>query len=374
MILEDDVMWHRGICFAAAFVSSWLFAQHSQAQVRLIGITGNQTQGTWNGIPQESLFEIDVTDGRSTFVVSLDFGFDSQAIGYNLDDGNLYRTAGRNTYRCSTPSHYSFNDTHYMEKMNAADIAAGMPIDTVAIFNADPQGRPNPAPRPDWVFPAEIRVNALDPCYDPEGEDTNDEYNALRGLAYSAAQDVFYGTDLADGLFKLTPDGDSMYWSSSPRDGTFPAKGMAILNQNGTERLFVSGLRHTAFLNGKETSEILELDPFTAQEIRAIPLQSWHKNSDGSRDLVDGVVALAFHPITHELYGISVGSEDAADPRQRELVKIDLDTGILTLIGDVSDPGVGINLADIAFVPEPNTFVLATLSLIGMAGVMRQRR
>lgn len=367
-------MWSSKPWFTTTVIAFTTLAHCASAQVRLIGITGNQTEGTWNGIPQESLFEIDTESGNSTFLTSLGFAFESQSIGYNADDGLLYRTAGSDTFRCSMPSHHAFNDTQYMEKMVASDLAADSPIDTTVVFNADPLGRPKPGPRPDWLYPQQVRVSASDPCDDPDRENSNDEYDALRGLAYSPNQNIFFGTDLQHGLFKITPDGDSNYWVASPRDSAFPAKSVAIRQDGNIERLFISSQMPTAILGDRPTAELLELDSVTGQLIRAVPLQGWHENSDGSPESVDGIVALAFHPVTHELYGISKGREDAADARQRELVKIDIHTGVLTLVGDASSPGLGLNLSSLAFVPEPNSLPLTATGILGLAAVFLRRR
>lgn len=335
---------------ACAALSALSTATAQVQNVRLIAITGNNPNGIDPSIHQLSLYEVDVADGSSVFLHDFEQGFDSQAIGFNFEEGMLYRTSGIDSWKCSDPNHYAFNDTQYMEKLDPDDLAPSTQVDTIAIFNADPLGRPKPAPRPTWVYPTEVRVDPSDPCNDPDGEDTNDEYNAIRGLAYSSSRDLFFATDKDDGIFTMTPDGISTYLGAGPRDGDFPSKGIAFVDVNGEERLYVGGVEPTTNIDGdplNPSAELVQIDPATGDEISSVVLRDWQDPTKG----VAGVVALSVNPETGVLYGIGKGlGTGASPPDQRELLIIDPLTGLTTLVGDEGNSGMGINVASMAFV------------------------
>jgi hypothetical protein len=329
-------MLRQKFVIAAAALAALAQVAPASAQVRLIGMTGNQTQGDWNGIPQESLFEVDLTDGSTEFLSRLDFGFDSQAIGYNPKDGMLYRTAGIDAWRPLQPDHYAFNDTQYMEKLDPNDLAPNTPVDTIAIFNADPLQRPNPAPRPSWVYPPEPRTDASEPYDDPEGEKTNDEYHSLRGLAWSASNQLFYGSD-EEGIFTMTPEGVSKY-VGIPRPDFGDVKGIVILNVDGQEKLYV-GTKEQTGSEPFQGSELIEVDMTTGLEISSIVLKDPVLPTIGAT----GILGMSVHPETGVLYAISRGGSPS-DPELRELITINPLTGDTVLIGEV-----GVNLSSIAF-------------------------
>ena len=92
---------HPGLCkkitikkliYSVALLA--LFAVEAQAATlisRLYGVTGD------GGTPQETLFELDMTDASSTFVLTLGNGSDGEEIAFNPDDGLLYHASGSST-------------------------------------------------------------------------------------------------------------------------------------------------------------------------------------------------------------------------------------------------------------------------------------
>lgn len=322
-------MLRTAFVIAIVAIASSVALRSADAQVRLIGMTGNQDPGVWNGIEQQALFEIDITTATSSLIASLDFTYDSQAIGFNSEDGYLYRTGGIDAYRCGTLGHYSFNDTQYMEKMVAADLALGTPIATTAIFNADPAQVPQSAPRPDWIYPQQIRVNTTDPCDEPEVEDTNNEYHSLRGLAWSSERNIFFGSD-EEGIFTMTPEGQSTY-VGIPRADFGEVKGIVILNVDDQEKLYV-GTKQQTGTTPFPGSELIEVNMDTGEEISAITLIDPVLNTIGAR----GVLGLAAHPETGVLFAVTHSGEFGAHdehPELRELITVNPTTGETQLIG-----------------------------------------
>jgi hypothetical protein len=315
--------------------------QAADAQVRLIGMTGNQSQGVWEGIAQEALYEINIETATSSLIAPLGFAYDSQAIGFNPADGNLYRTGGIDAYRCGTLGHYSFNDTQYMEKMVAADLALGTPVETTAIFNADPAQAPKPAPRPSWVYPQEIRVSTLDPCDEPDVEDTNDEYHSLRGLAWSSEREIFFGSD-EEGIFTMTPDGTSKF-VGIPREDFRQVKGIVIVEVDGQEKLFV-GTKQQTGTDPFFGSELIEVNMDTGEEVSSVTLIDPILNTIGAR----GVLGLSVHPESGVLYAVTHSGEfenHDDHPELRELITVDPVTGETALVGVLNA-----NFSSIAFV------------------------
>lgn len=125
---------------------------------RLIGITGQQSNASdldpQGGFlyPDNTLFQISLTNGSTTKLFRTTWVPDSQSIGYNPVDGLLYHTAGANAYRDDPlrTGHdqggddipgLAFQDNYYMEKINLVTQAM------TGVFNA------NPAPNPDPTLP-----------------------------------------------------------------------------------------------------------------------------------------------------------------------------------------------------------------------------
>ena len=143
----------------------------------------------------------------------------------------MYHTGGSAAYRddptrTGTPQGgepipgLAFQDNYYVETINlATQVATG-------VINANPCPNPDPnlpcfglvAPRPAWALPLERRTSdQTDSSFRQRGPN---EYSALRGMAWPAEKNLFYVTD-SEGIFKLTPTGDSTFLSrpAFPIDG-----------------------------------------------------------------------------------------------------------------------------------------------------------
>jgi hypothetical protein len=256
---------------------------------------------------------------------------DTDAIAFNPDDGLLYHTAGSESWS-SNPDSNGFRDHQYLETFN---LATG---EFTPIFNANPCPSPDalpcfglPAPRPSWVELPEVRLaEQIEAEYRVRGEN---EYHALRHLAWSESEKVFYGTD-ENGIFTLTPDGESTF-VGDPGSEIDP-KAIAFAQINGETRLLVGD---------KENNNLWEIDPVTAQ-IVAGPVDLFY--TDNGADL-GGLLGLAQHPETGELYGINKTS----DPLDRELVRINPETGETDFIGFLE-----VHMASLTFVYPGNPVVV----------------
>src|SRR5688572_7406491 len=132
--------------------------------------------------------------------------------------------------------------------METVDIQTGA---LNAIFNADPCPNPDPslpcfglvAPRPSWVLPVERR-NSSQTGSEYRARGSN-EFHAIRGMAWSAAQNAFYAAD-EYGIFKITLDGNCqfMHRPAFPNDNKVDsAKAILVI----PERLLI-GHRDAGFL------------------------------------------------------------------------------------------------------------------------------
>ncbi len=78
------------------------------------------------------------------------------------------------------------------------------------------------------------------------------------------------------------------------------------------------------------------------------------------------VNALAFHPVTGELYGTTVDLSDPPTERSSALVKINTETGVTTVVGDLPNCSDGL-----IFFQQPEPIpTLSEWGLIAMAGVL----
>ena len=297
----------------------------AQAQVRLIGITGNQEADVDQ---DERIFEINLENASLTNIMQLTHIPDTDAIGYNPVDGLLYHVSGAAAWT-DNPGRNGFRDNQYMETVN---LETG---ELTPIFNANPPESPDefpafglPAPRPSWVLPTEVRL-LEEPSPRESGEH---EYHALRDLTWSKDQGKFFATD-EGGIYTLTPDGESTFIGTPDFPNAGDAKGIAFAEINGETRLLVA--------TKKDSDNMLwTIDPATALSTgdpieMQLPVGSVN-------DEFDGLLALAQHPETKQLYGVLRNRDDAFT---RELIVIDPATGETTLIGDL-----GIHMASIAFV------------------------
>jgi hypothetical protein len=141
-------------------------------------------------------------------------------------------------------------------------------------------------------------------------------------MAWSQTEGLWYLSS-GDGLFKLTPEGDSTF-VGAPALEAGDMKALEFVDIGGQPKLF---------MGSKETGVLYELDPATGLEI-GTPVQV----VDASANPYNRILALATHPETNVLYGMVQpfsGAETA-----RELVTIDPTTGATTLIGILDAPAV----------------------------------
>ncbi len=345
-------MLRKTLVIATVAIAALAAARSADAQLRLIGISGNQTNDPSVTPHQEAFWDINIADASSIEVGRMLFSPDTQAIGFNQDSGLLHHVGGGTAFSNNPARELGgYADDHYMETFLPADLTPGDQVPpSTAIYNANGPNLPDdppvkrfglPAPRPTWVLPVEPRTSTqTDPSFRQRGED---EPHAFRALAWSASQSLFFGSS-EDGIYTLTPDGDSNF-IGLPRPDFGDVKGIAILTDaEGGERLFV-GTKEQTGSDPFAGSELIEVDMTTGLEISSILLLDPVVSTIGAT----GILGMAVHPETGVLYAVSRG-ENSGDPFARELITIDPLTGNTTLIGSLE-----VNIANIAFVfPAPD--------------------
>ncbi len=318
----------RPLRLVLAVAAVGALAPLAHAQIRLIAITGDLHSSEFHfeyGPDDETLYEINITNAAETRLFQVSRIPDTNTIGYNPNNGLLYHLSGSESYR-NDPNgegmvRWGFNDNQYMETVN---LQTGV---MTGVFNSN--GPPAtdaapvfglPAPRPDWVLPAERRTaDQTDPSFRQKGEH---EYGSARELAWSQTEGLWYLSS-GDGLFKLTPEGDSTF-VGAPALEAGDMKALEFVDIGGQPKLL---------MGSKETGVLYELDPTTGLEI-GTPVQV----VDTTSNPYNRILALATHPETNVLYGLVQpynGAETA-----RELVTIDPTTGATTLIGVLDAPAV----------------------------------
>ncbi|HKQ39450.1 MAG TPA: hypothetical protein VJ063_15340 [Verrucomicrobiae bacterium] len=316
---------------------------------KLIGITGQQGSDDVTGLPDHTLFDLDLyfTDpgfGYPVQMFKVTFVTDSQAIGYCPTNDLLYHTAGSESWNNNPlrtgsdqggPTIYGvgFQDNQYMESIDLAT------REFRGIFNAGPCPNPDPtlpcfgldAPRPAWIRPVERRDHTQTGSqYRERGPD---EFHAIRGLAWSPSKNAFFAAD-EDGIFKITTDGDSRFVSRPgfPADGAQDAaKGILVI----PERLLI-GHRNAPY--------IMEVDAETGRVLRTVQL-AFPPGGGPPLASFGGVLGFAQHPVSGVIYAVRQTENAFA----RELVSVDVRTGETVLIGDLT-----LHIASIAFVPTGN--------------------
>ncbi len=328
---------HRSLMVILAVFAIGVCSPAARAAVRLIGITGNQEA---NAESDESLYEINLTTAATTKLFQLTHIPDTDSIGFNPVDGLLYHFSGSETYS-DNPGSNGYRDHQYMETVNLDTQAL------TAIFNAN--GPPSPdslpafglaAPRPDWVLPTEVRTE--DQTDHSFGSDLRgpDEFHGARGFAWSATENLFYISD-EHGIYKLTTSGDSTFVGQPTQEsGSIDVKGIAFVTSGATTKLYAGT---------KGDANLYEIDPATGQQI-GTPIEVMAPLVVGGEVEPTGkILGLTQHPETGVLYGIT--EPIGGDPLfNRQLVTIDLTTGIATLIGELHTPASDAAFANIAFV------------------------
>jgi hypothetical protein len=314
---------------------------------RLIGITGNQTNPNPN-TTDEVLYDIDYTSNPGaigvTRLVELPFVPDSDAIGYNPENGLLYRVSGSESYR-DNPDQIAYHDNHFMQTV---DLRPGANLAQAGVFNANPEGERRfvddvltptgpyglPAPFPTFVVPNSRRTDAqTDSSFGtgPAGQGPN-EYSALRDLTWSGSEHLFYGADTT-GIYRITPTG-TVTFVSNPAAIDEP-KGITFFNAYGRRSLVVGD---------RDSGNLHLVDPTTGETIgNPIPLLD-----ATTFNVPTGILSLVEHPDGKTLLAINKSS----GPFARELIKIELTRvqgdpiGLVTVLGQLP-----LHFADLAFVP-----------------------
>jgi hypothetical protein len=334
----------RNLMLVLALASACGFASVAMAQVRLIGITGN-LEAVDPPVNDETLYEINLTNAATTRLFTTTHIPDTDSIGYNPVDGRLYHISGSSTYR-DNPGANGYRDNHYMESF---DMEAANPANSVmAVYNGNPPSANVPgdaavefgleAPFPDWLLPDHPR---LDSENDPMIGDLvgPDEYDSARGMAWSAEENLFY-LATGRGFYRMTPEGDSTFVAQPASEGG-DMKGIAFVEAGGSTKLYAGS---------KETGSLYEIDPATGQEIGS-PIQiSAPISPGGPIDFTNRILGLTQHPETGVLYGLLEPPAAFSPTDNRQLVTIDLATGMATLIGELRTPGQDAAFASIAFV------------------------
>jgi len=337
---------------------------------RLVGVTGQQGDPTPDGqggflYPDHTLYEINLSSGAITKLFRMTFVNDSQSIAYCPADGLLYHSAGSESYS-NNPfrngndnggppiSGVGYQDSQYLESVNLATNVA------TAVFNAAPCPNPDPVlpcfglpgPRPGWLLPVEQRnSNQTDDSFKARGPN---EYHAVRGMAWSVSESLFYLTD-EFGIFKLNREGDCTFLARPlfPSDSSGDrCKGIAFVKVGDVIKLFV-GHRDGFGSNGL----LIEIDP-PSGDVNAEVLLTFPPGGAPPVDSFGGLLGIAQHPVTNVLYGI----RKTGDNFGRELVTINPVTGATALVGNME-----MHIASITFVPVtvPPAFNITSVSRIG---------
>jgi hypothetical protein len=303
---------------------------------RLIGISGNQFQP--KDPRDEVLYDINPDTAALTQIVKLSFVPDTDAIGYNPENGLLYRTSGNQSFR-EDPAHNGYRDNHFMQTIDLRIPA--MP--QVGVFNANFPGNAAwgafglDAPFPNWVLPDHRRTDAETDSTVTQAHGPN-EYHAARDLTWSSDEHLFYLAD-EDGIYKMTADGQSTFFGE-PGGLAGGAKAFAFFGVGRERRLLLAE---------RDGPRLFTLDPAEGgQPTGFVTL------TDSVTGLpIIGMISVAEHPDGTTLYGIKKTRDDNQQAFTRELVRIDPNSGVTTTVGGLS----GIHIADLAFVSRATSEV-----------------
>jgi hypothetical protein len=302
-----------------------LTATPDVSNVRLIGVSSTAAGGP--AANNESLFDITYTTGGNPSVTATKFLQlpsipDEDAVAFNPASGLLHHASGGQS-ASDDPADPRYRDNQFMETVN---VVAGTNA-TAAVFNANSQQFGPAAPRPTWVLPAQRRTDAqTDPDFGQAAKGPG-EYPLARDLTWSSAANAFYVT-AADGLYKLTADGQSSTFVGDPG---VDASAITFFNIDGQRRLLV----------GQENAgELITINPATGEVITSVPIFN-----DTASWFVAGLLSLVESPDTNTLIGLAKDSSAPNDPLKRKLIAINPVDGAFTEIGTVNAP-----VDDLAFV------------------------
>jgi len=300
--------------------------------VRLIGVTGNEGTGA-QAANNESLWDITYTTGANPSATATRFlGLpavpDNDAIAFNPDSLLLNHISGGSS-TSNTPSDPNYRDNHFMETINVPSGTNAM----TTVFNANSEKYGSPGPFPSFVLPATRRTDAqTDPSFgDARGPG---EYNLARDFTWSSADHAFYLSDY-QGLFKLTPDGQSTFVGDPIFPGDGPG-GITFFNVDGQRQLLLAQLSGAGLFTMNPANAEVIGDPVVLAD------------ADGNN--VGGILSLVESPDGNTLLGLAKDSTDPTDPLKRSLVQIDPVSGLVTKLGTFNIP-----ITDLAYVYSPAT-------------------
>ena len=300
--------------------------------VKLYGITGNQQNASY---PDETLFSIDYTTTPGTLGLTnlkkLPYVPDTDAIGYNPENGLLYHTSGASSYR-NDPTRIGYHDDQFMETV---DVRSPQ-LTQAGVFNANYEGDPLagsgnyglPAPFPTWLSPSTRRTDEQTDgaTYGVRGPN---EYSSARDLTWSPDAHLFY-IAASEGIYTLTADGATATFLGNPTPGSGGPKGITFATVGGRRRLLVSQ---------RDGGTIYILNPSTLDLLGNIVVQEPTGTAPGILSLVEdtdgSLIAIAK----------SVANPDNAFGR--DLIRINTVTGEASVLGTFN-----VHMADLAIVHD----------------------
>lgn len=326
-----SLSWQQAVLRAATGSLMMLFAttawtlDDTKTQIRMLGISTGYIGA------QPALYEVDMNDGATTFVMQVADIDNTDAIGWHGIDGELYHTTGAESWsNADIAGEQAYRDHQTMMILDVENEQ----IPLTSVFNANPPPAdppPNdvlatsglPGPIPDWTYPYGLtgQRRTIDQNTDEYktgamGRGPN-EYHAVRNFAWNRKEKLFYFSDQT-GLFTMTPDGT-------------PTKIGPGSDYKGLE-FYHPAPGQTRLLVGLKDEPILkELDPQTGAQVGG-DINVFYVDENGTESGAPvGIVGLTQHPVTGVLYGI----DQAGGTQNRSLLEIDVDTGIATIIGNV---------------------------------------
>ncbi len=381
----------------------------SQAQLKLIGVTGNQESNT---TLDESIWEIDTSSGTPAFIRPMAHAKDTDSIGYNPLDGLLYHASGIQSYR-SNPDSAAYRDNHMMEFVEVYDYGTSSITATPtrgAFFNANPspadpppndiiptngeQGGAYPThtdpsgPFPTWLLPATKRtVNQTDEATFEDvsgpgewGTPTDVVYNystqqmmvidqgdsQLLGYNRPATADIGTDPGTMDVIGFSTwddPNGVDPSLVNQVNDPNSPDPNNPIVlryeaNEQKSAVFYHPQPGMTQLLVGMRegdgaVEDIAQANPSTGvfSAASAMNIRLVDENGTFIRD-ADGILGLAQDPDSLTLYGLE---RNGFDPFQRPLVKFLTDvngnlTGDAEVIGSLATANADSAMSSLAFV------------------------
>jgi hypothetical protein len=312
---------------------------HVTTQIRLMAVS----TGFIGAEP--AVYEINPTDASKAFVMQVTDTSDSDALGWNAVEGVLYHTTGGESWSNEPiPSEGAYRDGQYMETLDLENAV----VDQV-VFNANgpPQDDPLievfglPGLIPEWTYPyglppeegggqrRTLAQNTDEYRTGAKGRGPN-EYHAVRHFAWHRGERQWYFSDEL-GLFTMTPSGTPDAPDAFPTKIGEPSfgglKGLTFYHPGPGETRLLVGI--------KDEPSIYELDPATGHAIGG-RLGIVYTDANGTvTGAPHGLVGLAQHPVTGELYGLSQGGGTFG----RDLLRINATTGVAEIIGNVDIPG-----------------------------------